>query len=267
MRKERLVTRFEVVYVCAEPALSPLYSMVRRRLHSLLKIPGEESPELLDVGGRKSHYTIALPARVTVTDLPRRSALQEGLNLGVTDAMAQQLRTRRSNICRVLLDDMTRSALSDSAFDCVVAVEVIEHVADDEGFIREIHRVLKPGGWFLATTPNGDWKSNTNPDHKRHYRRAELHELLSRHFPIVDVGYAIRDGLFHRVGLRSWSVRRPLHTAAGMAANLLNGLQSRRPGITAQAVGTCHLIATTRKGETDSVDQASRAGAICESWG
>jgi SAM-dependent methyltransferase len=243
------VTRFEIAYMCAEPALPPLYSIVRRQLKRMISSTGEGLPELLDVGGRKSHYTIGLSARITVTDLPRRTALQEQLNLGITDPMVRQLRARRSNIWRVMLDDMTHSALPDASFDCVVAVEVVEHVTDDVAFVREVNRVLKPGGWFLATTPNGDVRPNTNPDHKRHYRRAELHALLSRYFPVVGVDYAVRDGLFHSLGLRSWSLRRPIRTAVGMSANLLSGLQSRRPDVCAQALRTCHLIATTRKGK------------------
>jgi SAM-dependent methyltransferase len=31
---------------------------------------------------------------------------------------------------------------------------VLEHVADPEEFANEIHRILKPGGWFCARTPN-----------------------------------------------------------------------------------------------------------------
>ncbi|MCA9371617.1 class I SAM-dependent methyltransferase [Candidatus Woesebacteria bacterium] len=40
------------------------------------------------------------------------------------------------------------------AFDAVSAGEVIEHLFDVNGFIQEIHRVLKPGGQFVLTTPN-----------------------------------------------------------------------------------------------------------------
>jgi SAM-dependent methyltransferase len=244
-----MLSSFELVYMCAEPALPPLQSIVRRRLQSIIAIAAGSLPELLDVGGRKSHYTIGLSARVTVTDLPRRSGIQEQLNLGVTEAMMGQLRTRRSNIRRVVLDDMTHSALPDASFDCVVAVEVIEHVADDEAFVREIHRVLRPGGQFLATTPNGDARPNTNPDHKRHYKRAELHAILSRYFPIVGVEYAIRDGFFHSLSLQSWSMRRPIRTAVAMAAGVVNGVRSRRPDVRARATSTVHLIATARKAE------------------
>jgi len=240
------MTPFELTYVCAEPVLPPLYRMVRRQLRGMLSTE-QGVPALLDVGGRKSHYTIGLRARVTVTDLPRRSTLQEQLNLGVTQRMVSQLRARRSNVQEVLLDDMTHSELPDACFDCVVAVEVIEHVAEDEAFVREVHRVLKPGGRFLATTPNGDAVPNKNPDHKRHYTRVQLHDLLSRCFPIVNVEYAVRAGVFRRLGLRSWSIQRPVGTAVGMAANWVNGLQSSRAGVGGQAAGTCHLIATAWK--------------------
>lgn len=37
--------------------------------------------------------------------------------------------------------------------DCVISSEVIEHVVDPAGFIRELFRVLKPGGCLIITTP------------------------------------------------------------------------------------------------------------------
>ncbi|MDP3910542.1 MAG: methyltransferase domain-containing protein [Gemmatimonadales bacterium] len=42
----------------------------------------------------------------------------------------------------------------DGSFDTVVAVEVVEHVEDHFRFIRELHRVVAPGGRVLVTTPN-----------------------------------------------------------------------------------------------------------------
>ena len=40
------------------------------------------------------------------------------------------------------------------AFDLVWASEVIEHVADTEHWLREVLRVLAPGGRLVLTTPN-----------------------------------------------------------------------------------------------------------------
>lgn len=41
------------------------------------------------------------------------------------------------------------------AFDLVVCSEVIEHVPDHLALLRQINELLKPGGWFILTTPNG----------------------------------------------------------------------------------------------------------------
>lgn len=44
--------------------------------------------------------------------------------------------------------------LPDSSVDVIVAYAVIEHVADPRRFAAEVERILKPGGWFCAWTPN-----------------------------------------------------------------------------------------------------------------
>jgi len=44
-------------------------------------------------------------------------------------------------------------ALADGHFDAVHASQVIEHVLDPAGFVRECHRILKPGGGVLIATP------------------------------------------------------------------------------------------------------------------
>lgn len=44
--------------------------------------------------------------------------------------------------------------LADASVDLIVAYAVLEHVAEPERFAAEIGRVLRPGGWFCAWTPN-----------------------------------------------------------------------------------------------------------------
>jgi SAM-dependent methyltransferase len=200
------------------------------------------------VGGRKSHYTIGLPAFITISDLPRVSGLQHKLHLGLNDELMLQLRSRRSNVRRVVYDDMTRSRFPDAAFDCVVSVEVLEHVEEDQKFIEHVQWILKPGGVFIMTTPNGDFlKVNTNPDHKRHYTRAQLITLLQSKFGEIEVVYAVRSGKYHIAGLRSWSLRHPVRTACSMFGNVINAWQSRPNLVRHRSNGTHHLIATAKK--------------------
>lgn len=47
-----------------------------------------------------------------------------------------------------------RLPLEDGSVDMVICEWVVEHVEHPAEFAREIHRVLKPGGWFCALTPN-----------------------------------------------------------------------------------------------------------------
>ncbi|MFQ3576128.1 MAG: methyltransferase domain-containing protein [Cytophagales bacterium] len=73
---------------------------------------------------------------------------------------------------------------SDS-FDTIVAFQVIEHIKDDELFLKEIHRVLKPGGIALITTPNIKKTLSRNPWHIREYTSEQLKTLGLKFFPSV----------------------------------------------------------------------------------
>lgn len=250
------LTPYEILRRGCEPLLPPIYRIVRKRLlGEAARMPSQ--CRILDVGGRKSPYTIGIPGNITIIDLPRESEIQKALNLGITDTIVRQLRSRRSNIDNFIFGDMTRSNLPDESFDLVVSVEVLEHVEEDELFLREVGRVLKPGGYFMMTTPNGDFVVNRNPDHKRHYKRAELKDLLESVFWSVKIDYAIAGGRARKLGLRSWSPRRPVATTLSAIGNIVNGIQSARPSMSESARGTHHLIAVARKQPGDTNGNAS----------
>ena len=235
---------FEMARLAAEPFCIVLQSRVRSDLRRLHGLPGGM---LLDVGGRNSPYTIGLDARITVLELARTSEKQARLNLGITDEIADRLKARRSNIDHVVFEDMTRYSLPSATFSGVVCVEVLEHVEATDALVAQCQRVLKPGGWFYATSPNGDYMPLTegSPDHVRHWRRAELHDLLGRYFERVEVVYGIRTGKNHLKGLRSFSAGRPLRTLGMMAANRRHRRESA--GLEQQSHHTAHLFATAFK--------------------
>jgi 2-polyprenyl-6-hydroxyphenyl methylase/3-demethylubiquinone-9 3-methyltransferase len=45
----------------------------------------------------------------------------------------------------------------DNFFDAVTCIAVLEHVFNPPNLVKEIHRVLKPGGIFLVQVPNIAW--------------------------------------------------------------------------------------------------------------
>jgi 2-polyprenyl-3-methyl-5-hydroxy-6-metoxy-1,4-benzoquinol methylase len=52
-----------------------------------------------------------------------------------------------------VVDDITKSSFPDANFDAVVIMEVLEHVVDPIRAASEIHRLLKPGGALILSTP------------------------------------------------------------------------------------------------------------------
>ncbi|MBQ5595255.1 MAG: class I SAM-dependent methyltransferase [Alistipes sp.] len=73
----------------------------------------------------------------------------------------------------------------DESFDCVVSFQVIEHIKRDKEFVREVYRVLKPGGRFIVSTPNKPMSLTRNPWHVREYTAEQFRALLSI-FPSVE---------------------------------------------------------------------------------
>lgn len=91
----------------------------------------------------------------------------------------------------------------DASFDLIVNSQVIEHLWDQEQFLRECLRVLRPGGRLLVSTPNRitftpDSDVPLNPFHTRELSGAELTELL------VDAGFRVEslEGVHHGPRLR-----------------------------------------------------------------
>lgn len=77
------------------------------------------------------------------------------------------------------------SVFEDNSFDSIVSFQVIEHIQNDSLFLQEIHRVLKPGGMALLTTPNRPMSLSRNPWHIREYTGQELSALAKKFFPEV----------------------------------------------------------------------------------
>lgn len=244
-----MIKFYEFIRIILEPFFPALLFYSRHDLKKLLKQTNQEDFLLLDVGGRKSPYTIGLPVAVTIIDLPRKEELQKNLNLGLSEKILNNLNNKRSNIHSVVIGDMLNNNFPDDFFDGVVSIEVIEHIENDDLFLEQINRVIKPGAWVYLSTPNGDYVKNEppnfNPDHKRHYTKAELTDLLKHYFDNIEVWYGIKTGINRYRGLRSFSLKHPFNTMIYMFSNTISIIESRN--LKSQSRRTAHLFAFARK--------------------
>lgn len=68
-------------------------------------------------------------------------------------------------------------------FDTVFALDVIEHIEDDQKVVDEMFRVLKPGGEAIVTVPGLPFiwsKHDSGQGHKRRYTRRRLVKLAKK---------------------------------------------------------------------------------------
>ncbi len=66
--------------------------------------------------------------------------------------------------CDLRLDMSAMSSVTDKSHDIVIACDVLEHVPDDRAALRELRRILRPGGVAVLTVPQKDPPSETDED-------------------------------------------------------------------------------------------------------
>jgi SAM-dependent methyltransferase len=112
----------------------------------------------------------------------------------------------------------------DDACDAVVSLQVVEHLWEQERFLHECRRVLRPGGALLVSTPNRITFSPgrdtpLNPFHTRELSGAELAGLV-RDAGFVDVEVL---GLHHGPRLRALDARHGGSVADAQVAVAVGG--------------------------------------------
>jgi SAM-dependent methyltransferase len=82
---------------------------------------------------------------------------------------------------------------AEGAFDAAVALDVIEHLDDDGAAVRELGRVVRPGGFLIVFVPALQllWGYNDEfSHHRRRYRASQLAKVIaSGSFSVRERGY------------------------------------------------------------------------------
>ena len=102
--------------------------------------------------------------------------------------------------------DITAIPFSDRSIDIIICNHVLEHIPDDKKALRELRRVLKPGGWAVINVPVDCARDHTyedpsivtarqrainfgQADHVRIYGRDYLRRLSDAGFSASEIDY------------------------------------------------------------------------------
>jgi SAM-dependent methyltransferase len=95
----------------------------------------------------------------------------------LSDTSAELARERGAG--EVLEGSVMDTPFDDATFHLTVSLDVIEHLEDDTGALRELRRVTKPGGALLVTVPAYQWLWSGHDEINHHHRRYNRRTLLT----------------------------------------------------------------------------------------
>ena len=94
-----------------------------------------------------------------------------GVVTGVDISDASVERARLRDVGEVVQCSITALPFADEHFDLAVCLDVIEHIEDEQGALRELYRVVRPGGSLLIAVPAYQWLWSEHDVINHHHRR------------------------------------------------------------------------------------------------
>lgn len=189
------------------------------------------------------------------------------------DALRKARRSGAAGAAHVVRSDACRLPFPDAVWDVVTSFETIEHLRDRPAFVREIRRVLVPGGVCVISTPNANYTrpvdgTPRNPFHIHEYDPDEFSSELGRQFAEVEL---LGQTLSERFAVSPfWDDQQRLPRTLGpqarlMAWRVLNRMPASVRDRLSQALWGHALIPTEHDYEfsTARVDEAPVLVAVC----
>ncbi len=146
-----------------------VHSLVERSLRRTL---GSGSPTILDAGCGTGGNLVML----------RRYGNAVGIDLSSSALDFCKVSRGLDNVARGTLE---RLPFRSSSFDAAISIDVIYHrwVSDDEGALRELYRVLKPGGVLILQSAAFEWLRGRHDEvvfTRKRYTKSEICSKLQK---------------------------------------------------------------------------------------
>ena len=192
--EEAIVLSLAVMPVPSQSA-TPVHNPHIERLVPSIK--GETAMEHLhryaiarDLSGGKRVLDLACGEGFGAALLSQTADRVTGVDICEETIAAASAKYQRENL-KFVVGSATDLPIASCSIDLVACFETIEHVADQEGILGEIKRVLKPAGLLIVSTPDKDQYNAPdlppNPYHTRELSRDEFKQLLQRYFKNVEL--------------------------------------------------------------------------------
>lgn len=139
---------------------------------------GKQAPVVLEIGCSSGFLLKDIS-----TELPQ--AVLVGAD--VVKAPLYRLAEQLPNV-PLMRFDLLKCPLPDSTFDAVVLLNVLEHIEDDVRALRQVFRLLKPGGVAVIEVPAGPHLYDVYDRALMHFRRYAMPELVEK---LEDIGFEV----------------------------------------------------------------------------
>lgn len=141
--------------------------------HTSPRFPSK-SPRLVDIGCGTGANLSMLRASV--------GAKGNVVGLDFSPLALAHARAELSDVSQLSLlqGDAMQLPLKNNCADCVTMMDVLEHLSDDKRALKEVARVLKPGGFIILTVPAYGHLWSAHDEALHHFRRYEKYQLRAR---------------------------------------------------------------------------------------
>lgn len=153
------------------------FLMLRRKARIIKKVSKTKRGFLLDIGAGTGHF---------VGIMRKKGWKADGLEINES---ARKYALEKNNI--ILGDGLLSGKYADKVFDTITLWHVLEHIHEPGNHLKEINRILKPGGILIVALPNAsssdaafyghNWAAFDVPRHLWHFNNDNFNSFVTKY--------------------------------------------------------------------------------------